>query len=425
MDALYPVAYVCVVTDFNLPNLQACLTRRPEHALLVISGRAGLDAAARRLSKVLKDRLPGTRIHMLDRNHTRCELSGDHVADAIPWIKAILTPRLDRLRDQGIRPMLNLTGGTKALAIAMAHGYDWDTIDYKPERSEAMESFRFGRDRALEIVEATPPSSQALLPLDVARLYAEHVEEAHSSELSDIGNTDAIRLAKHIWQAQSNRDPGLHALFDALTGIWSAGRGRDCWAKPIVTLSWKEFSDAKPKQLQGWMEQINTLSPDAFEWNNAKISLPGNKARGLGQELRRWLSGDWLEQLAHCWLLEAGLPCTAIIRNLKSADDPRESATSRETDLFIHYRDRTSLVEAKAGLPPLHSPAELERQVSSLGDHRFGRTRKSLLISPLLRNRLTARQGLENFELRCQANRVTLLTDKDGLSDFILPGTNG
>ena len=145
------------------------------------------------------------------------------------------------------------------------------------------------------------------------------------------------------------------------------------------------------------------------------ITLPGNKPAGLGKALRQWISGVWLEQLAYQWLLEDGLPASSIARNLKSGK-LNSSAAQREADLLVHHQQDTSLVEIKAGLPPDRAPSDLEQQISSLGN-RFGRTRKALLIAPQLRSNLG--KSWASFELRCAANQIQLIEDRQGLLDFV------
>ena len=61
----------------------------------------------------------------------------------------------------------------------------------------------------------------------------------------------------------------------------------------------------------------------------------------------------------------------------------------------------------------------IEQQLSSLGD-RFGRTNKGLLIAPNLQHQLQrSDRRWEDFKLRCQAGKVTLLTDRKSVVTFI------
>jgi len=106
-----------------------------------------------------------------------------------------------------------------------------------------------------------------------------------------------------------------------------------------------------------------------------------------------------------------------VATNRKTGAAPTRSAGQREADLLIHHRSQTRLIEVKAGLPDGHSPAELESQVSSLGE-RFGKTRKALFVSPRLKQQLASRRRWENFHLRCQANQVALCDSRDALLHF-------
>jgi hypothetical protein len=53
-----PFIYVCVVSEFNLPEYEACLTLRPQHLVLVVSNFYKLRKASERLVNALHESLP-------------------------------------------------------------------------------------------------------------------------------------------------------------------------------------------------------------------------------------------------------------------------------------------------------------------------------------------------------------------------------
>lgn len=414
-DAHDALTYVCLVSDFNYPNLIACLARNPTDILLVVSNENRFDGAARRLERVLHQKLHATKVRRLDRSATAWPLQGAHAIEARDWAEGVLVPTLDTMHEHNRRAMLNVTGGTKALALALAHAYAWDAIDYKPESAPRLESFRLsaGRIEALD----PPPLPGNINPLDAARLYVEDASPKSIGPLAKPDNATAVNLAAAIWQAQAEKDPGLRALFKALDKRWN--RGGD--AEKTHELPWVEFNGVDRALITPWLERLDALCAGAFTWDTERIHLPGRKAKGRFDQLRRWLNGEWLELLAHHWLLEDGLAPEAIERNLHGRLTANDSASGREADFFIHHQHRSSIIEAKADLPPNHAPAELENQISSLGN-RFGRTRKALLIAPQLRNQLVEKNNLDNFCTRCKASDVALLTKRAELRDFVQSG---
>ena len=59
------LAYVCTVSGYNQPELEACLQHRPQDLILIVSHGMEQSGAPERLEQVLKTRLPATRIQRL------------------------------------------------------------------------------------------------------------------------------------------------------------------------------------------------------------------------------------------------------------------------------------------------------------------------------------------------------------------------
>lgn len=117
--SLKPLAYVCMVSNFNLPELEACLARRPSDVLLVVSDSAPFADAALRLQQRLQQDLPGSTVHVLHRSSTQHSLGGDDLLEAQQWFRQVLQPQLEQLAAAGKPAALNFTGGTKAMAFAL------------------------------------------------------------------------------------------------------------------------------------------------------------------------------------------------------------------------------------------------------------------------------------------------------------------
>src|SRR5690606_3350452 len=120
---LQPLVYVCVVSGFNLPELESCLARRPTHVLLIVSD--SFQRQADRLRGVLERLLPEVQVHILSRDTTGEALQGDSVLENQRWVRHVLLPLLNRPPLNAMPQALNFTGGTKAMAAMLLPAHPW------------------------------------------------------------------------------------------------------------------------------------------------------------------------------------------------------------------------------------------------------------------------------------------------------------
>lgn len=409
------LVYVCVVSGYNLPELEACLLREPGDVVLVVSDRMG--ESCRRLERVLRERLPRARLHRLDGERTGRALEGDDVVQCAQWVEEVLLPFLEGLGP--LRRVLNLNGGTKAMAAALLWLGVWSELDYKAQGRQELQVTRpetvDGSRRLVEVARRPLPD---VSPQDVARLHGEPLDgRPNALEVRDPAGT--VALGRALWDGLAAGDEGLLRLFAGLGQVWSTGREDPAFAREVVVLPWSAFGEGDRGALRPWLDRLGALAPGVLVWSEEGVRLPGNRAKGWGRAWREWVSGAWLEQLAQAWLEEAGVPPGAIARNLRSSEEPGRGGEGREADLLVHFRGRTVLVEVKADLPPGAAPSELERQVASLGD-RFGSTQKALLIGPQGMMRLGGGARREAFARRCRDSRIALLAGREDLVALVL-----
>ena len=60
--SLNPLVYVCSMSEYNLPEFESCLLRRPEYVVLVVSDFEKIKDAADRFTRVIEARLPGIQV---------------------------------------------------------------------------------------------------------------------------------------------------------------------------------------------------------------------------------------------------------------------------------------------------------------------------------------------------------------------------
>ena len=413
------IAYVCVISDYTLPTLEACLSLQPARLILIASDGDHFQAQAQRLQQVLSGHLPQTAIHQLSRQTTGESLGGDDIAANLQWLARHLVPRLQDHETQGLHTVANLTGGTKAMTLALSACHRWHRLDYQPFGKKPLQSLSV---QAMPSYQPQPsPAAQwhHAGPLDIARLHNEQARAGSTNPLRNHPN--ALPLAQRIWSAQHQKDTALQALFAGFERIWVHESGQH--GQDSIQLEWAHFlppsSHSAPEKsaIRQWVDALGALNEPLLHASDDTLTLPGNKPKKHGRNLRNWISGDWLEQLAHHWLLQAGIPQAAIACNTTCAAED-DSGSQREADLLIHHQHTTSLIEIKAGIPPGKTPGELENQLSSLGS-RFGKTRKALLLGPHLLLALRQKKKAEDFWFRCRANDVTLLLEPQHLLEFV------
>ncbi|MCG5502221.1 hypothetical protein, partial [Ectothiorhodospira lacustris] len=71
---------------------------------------------------------------------------------------------------------------------------------------------------------------------------------------------------------------------------------------------------------------------------------------------------------------------------LQAGDKKEAVSRGREADVLIQHKGKTYLIEVKADVPPGETPADSERQLSSLQN--YGQAETLLMVGPEFRQRL-------------------------------------
>ena len=156
-----------VISEFTLPTLEACLSLRPEHIVLIASDGETFAQQARHLQGLLHERLEGSRVEILSHASTGEHLGGDHITANQAWLAAHLVPRLQEVAHQGGICAANLTGGTKAMALALAACHDWQRLDYQPLGNKPMQSVRASHQPHYQAQPSTERHLHDAQPLDI------------------------------------------------------------------------------------------------------------------------------------------------------------------------------------------------------------------------------------------------------------------
>nr|MBP7548586.1 hypothetical protein [Corallincola sp.] len=319
--------------------------------------------------------------------------------------------------------VLNITGGTKAFLAGLLLVYPWTTLDYRAKNKRHLHSVRFdgGHNRAPTLGDERWLPIPDLPPMALAKLQAETATQLPLNALISRQPLATLALAEQLWQGELTQDTALDYLLSQLELLWVKQAEEKETKVAHRWLPWPPEPAARTDLIDGWLTPLASIAArTSLLWDERGIRVVGNSAKGKKDPLRRWLSGAWLEQLAEHWLLCAGVPASAIARNVVRSSEKGESSSAREADLLVLFNCQATVVEAKADLPRGTAAKSMEEQLSSLGDL-FGSTRKVLLIGPRLLAGLNDK-GRKNLETRLRSNNgAQLCIDRESLLKAIDP----
>ena len=409
---LQDLIYVCVVSNYNLPDFESCLLRKPKHVVLVVSDYEPVRQGAERLQSQLELVLEGVVVHRPDKEK---KFNGRSFSGCKTWVDDCLIPYLNGL--ENYPRACNITGGTKLNTLTLAvPKLNWSWLDYKDE-DHSLQKLEFKHN---ELVCVATESLASASPIDVAKLSSNEVKEVEPNRLIAKQEALSVELAQELWDAlstpQSIQGKALLELFrnkkTGLEAAWLFGAFTPSTKAGMLSLSAKEFIDQdefNSAQL-AWLKQWHALANESIKAEPHSLLLP---SKAMKDDFKRWLSGDWLEQLIGVWLLDKIKP-KAITMNLKinPLKDEKSSTGERETDIVVHDKGRTTVIEVKTDLAPGHKVKDLLQQITSLGE-RLGRTRKVLMIGPQLQQKI--QHQMHDVEKRCKADQVILCRNKEEL----------
>src|SRR5690554_5717607 len=216
------LVYVCSISEYNLPEYESCLKRRPKYLVLVVSNYQRFQEAAERFCQVIADRLPTTRIVRPDDIRS---FDGSDLKDFQRWLQEVLHPVLDELDqpDKKHVRVCNLTGGTKVMALAlMSVPWRWHWLEYKADRSEQLQMISYAKSSLQALETCGLPQAS---PIDVARLYSEQVKKTRANRVFSCRGSS--QQAQQLWDGLSKNEPSLLQLFggknSGLEKVWVYG----------------------------------------------------------------------------------------------------------------------------------------------------------------------------------------------------------
>lgn len=397
--------YVIIISTHNVAELYACLQFSPTRVLTIATQH--FKAAEERFHRVLRRLKP-----KIERMKVMTEgLHGDQFHQGYYWAKLHLHSYLRPKH----KKVLNATGGTKALILALEQAIDWDQIHYKGINSSSievipMENHRFREEERREAsCQIDPLIYQQVAVDDICHLYLENMLPDKTSVYPKPNGS--IDLATKIWSIiEQPHHPHWH-LAKYLNNAW-----RD---KKSLSISQMDFEgDEEWMAFKIWSQYISESLPNLLKVGKDGIEILLDYTH-CKQTLfnRKWLEGGWLEELVYQWIYDSGIASQHIhvSMNVQANNNKNDAQGSeREIDLCILNNEKLTIIEVKAGVPNRSMLTQAERQLSSVGSF-FPASNKVLFLGPWAQDKLPTNQLKREFQSQCRAAGVYVVMDQASL----------
>ena len=388
--------YVLIVSDHNLAELRACLYYKPRHIWLVASQR--MQQPAERLSKVLQAQCPSAQLEILQAL-PNVPFEGNTLEETATWLNRVFTPKIMQFNEKVKHYcVLNMTGGTKTLSYLLTRVYDWQEIHYQPFFGNKVPLERFCLSaQDLEILPNIDLANVTISPKDNALLYMDFVRSHTPNPIRKHPNSLSVALSR----LEQNQE--WTTLTKALEQGWSKNESGDFVSVAIDADNISTLL-AQIKALNGLFN--STQHPQPLTLQDNILSMPFSSHKPY-EKWRKWVSGDWYEQLIEHWLThEYHINSEHILTNVQLSNTTDRQG--QESDTLLQYHNKLYVIEIKADIPKSKKLSDIESQLTSLSGQ-LGKVEKVLIVSPMLKAKYSNEQWL-SFKLRCKGKNVKLLT---------------
>ncbi len=394
--------YMLLVSEHNVAELRACLYWQPKHIYLVITDR--VTVAAKRLYTVLSALLPNSQIISL--THTpEHPLTGERLQPNEQWIDQVVRPLFATLDLS--QCAFNFTGSTKSLAFLLMQAFDWAELHYQPyDQTNThlwLERMRWQDGKTHHL----PAIDLAAYPLDLYHAVGLYIDNAEPDQPNRIfEHPDSLALAELRLAAQSlstdSADNPWTVLTPLLDQIWY--RNDYPSHQKTVLIKWQDCA-LERAVLQLFLQRLAALDAKhvLLSFDDEGFSCPTSHHKHV-HSWRKWIGGDWYEQLIQHWLRQGGVADQDLAAGLKIM---RENDQGREVDILLMHKQSLHVIEIKADVPKGDSIGKFEEQLSSTSNA-LGKVKKFLVLAPAIQHKLSEAQR-SAFELRCKNNQVEVI----------------
>lgn len=393
MPLTTPTALLIPISEHNIAQLYNCLAAN--YHLVILLASSHFDRQRARFISVLKSIKPDIALLKIDLP--------DDADDYAKLRDFVETHLLEKIK--GYRLELNGTGGTKVIPFLLLDILPIQRVYYKGMKHNYLQSWQPGQPQSYQHTEFTSQVSaeQALA------LYSDKMVLASDKTEPYATHPDAVAMAEAIWQAYQLADSAMSWLAATRShSPWSSSQKEQtfCFTLPEA--------QQQNSQWQSWFEQLAAFSQGQLCYQHPTITLYSHKNKKHPANLfKRWISGDWLEQLVQSWLEEV-LPQNQLLCGVKPSTTGEQGA-SRELDFICFHNTAGYVIETKVTTEPKQSANKMVQQLVSLAEN-FGKLQKVLFLSPLFfQTRPEGSQALKQFIKYCDSHQVKLCRNKTEL----------
>lgn len=399
--------YFIILSEHNIAEYRACLHLQPQNVHLIVTDWvAGKNAHIRFKNTLEQSEQFHGKIHELGLQSSG-KLFGERTEEIQSWLQTVFKAYCAEHRIAK-NAILNITGGTKILSQMLAAQTGiWQELHYQAfqRSSNQIHIDRLNPDNLAFLDEIVLPNRFSLR--DGLKLYADEIGEHSPNPI--IKHPDSLPLAQMRFAAQSMKQPENGNLFPAvmpvLENAWTQKYPKD---QKEILLEWQAFGLAQPDKLKPFLERlINLIDPqDQIRLDEKGLILPVKYKKNKTQThyWKKWISGDWFEQLIYTWFKENGVKDEELETGLQLIQG---ESKGNETDILLFRKNQLIFCELKSDLSSESKLADPLRQVIDQSLN-MGKVRRVLILSPVIKNNAKPQQWTA-FERNCAAKNIQII----------------
>lgn len=396
--------YFIILSEHNIAEYRACLHLQPQNVHLIVTDWvAGKNAHIRFKNTLEQSEQFHGKIHELGLQ-SGGKLFGERTEEIQMWLDTVFKAYCAEHHIAN-NAILNITGGTKILSQMLAAQTGiWQELHYQAfqRSSNQIHIDRLNPDNLAFLGEIILPNRFSLR--DGLKLYADEIKKHSPNPIAK--HPDSLPLAQMRFAAQSMKQPENGNLFPAIIPVLKEAWKKNPEDQKEILLEWQEFGLAQPDELKPFLERlINLIDPqDRIRLDEKGLILPSKYNNKNLNYWKKWISGDWFEQLIYTWFKENGVKDEELETGLQLIQGESQG---NETDILLFRKNQLIFCELKSDLSSESKLADPLRQVIDQS-HNMGKVRRVLMLSPVIKDNAKPQQWME-FERNCAAKNIQII----------------
>lgn len=396
--------YFIILSEHNIAEYRACLHLQPQNVHLIVTDWvAGKNAHTRFKNTLEQSEQFHGKIHELGLQ-SGGKLFGERTEEIQSWLQTVFKAYCAEHRIAN-NAILNITGGTKILSQMLAAQTGiWQELHYQAfqRSSNQIHIDRLNPDNLAFLGEIILPNRFSLR--DGLKLYADEIKKHSPNPIAK--HPDSLPLAQMRFAAQSMKQPENGNLFPAIVSVLEEAWKNHPKGQEEILLEWQKFEPARPDELKPFLERlINLIDPqDRIRLGDKGLILPAKYNNKNLNYWKKWISGDWFEQLIYTWFKENGVTDESLETGLQIKQGESQG---NETDILLFHKNQLIFCELKSDLSSQSKLADPLRQVIDQS-HNMGKVRRVLILSPVIKDNAKPQQWME-FERNCAAKNIQII----------------